>query len=534
MKKISKNKVFFIFSCLAIAFFTAALVPKTFQNDTFFNISIGKYILNNGIDMQEHFSWVPNLAYTYSHWAFDIIIYLLYNCWNFTGIYVFTIIFSAIIAVTLFTLLSKAYKTPVSAFLVTAVSVFVVKDAFTARSQIISFLCFIIEIYCLEQFIETKKKRYPLILVALSIVIANFHAATWPLILVLFLPYLAAGFFNLISCKNIYTFLSNFKEKQLQKLDINSSEATKCKEDIEYYKKLAKDKILSDKSKLQLRNDYNFKNLIIVFIINSLTGLITPIHGVPYTYIIKSMTGTSNFENAVSIDYISEMQPIIPVGSLAFFVFLSLIIFTLAFMPTKIKVEHGFLILGLLIMTLYSRRYVYLLVLLSAFPICELISQCVNKDTEKQIENSILSFILCICSIIFLFVSIFNKQEDPYVDETKYPTKVVDYIKENVDYKNMRIYNSYDNGSYLMLNDIPVFIDSRLDVYCSEFNDTDVFKDYIYVTAGKANYENIFSKYDFTHILLYKKEIANQYITNDTNYKLLYEDEYFSFYQKLN
>ena len=78
MKKISKNKVFFIFSCLAIAFFTAALVPKTFQNDTFFNISIGKYILNNGIDMQEHFSWVPNLAYTYSHWAFDIIIYLLY------------------------------------------------------------------------------------------------------------------------------------------------------------------------------------------------------------------------------------------------------------------------------------------------------------------------------------------------------------------------------------------------------------------------------------------------------------------------
>ena len=60
------------------------------------------------------------------------------------------------------------------------------------------------------------------------------------------------------------------------------------------------------------------------------------------------------------------------------------------------------------------------------------------------------------------------------------------------------------------------------------------FKDYIYVVAGKVNYEKIFSKYDFTHILLYKNEIANQYITNDANYKLLYEDEYFSFYQKLN
>jgi hypothetical protein len=83
-----------------------------------------------------------------------------------------------------------------------------------------------------------------------------------------------------------------------------------------------------------------------------------------------------------------------------------------------------------------------------------------------------------------------------------------------------------------MLNDIPVFIDSRLDVYCSEFNDTDVFHDYIYATQGMEYYEDIFSKYDFTHVLLYKNELLNKYIPKDSNYKLLYEDDYFSLYER--
>ena len=52
-----------------------------------------------------------------------------------------------------------------------------------------------------------------------------------------------------------------------------------------------------------------------------------------------------------------------------------------------------------------------------------------------------------------------------------------------------------------MLNNIPVFIDSRLDVYCSEFNDTHIFYDFIQVSNGYMHYEEIFSKYNFTHIL---------------------------------
>ena len=119
-----------------------------------------------------------------------------------------------------------------------------------------------------------------------------------------------------------------------------------------------------------------------------------------------------------------------------------------------------------------------------------------------------------------------------YAKEDMYPDKAVEYIKENLDYENIRIYNSYNFGSYLMFHDIPVFIDSRLDVYCSEFNDTDIFYDYIYISNGVGHYEDVFDKYDFTHILLYTDEITTPYLKADIGYDVIYEDENFTLFEK--
>lgn len=537
MKK--NRKIAIIFSII-IAIFTIGIVPKTFQNDTFFNISIGKYILENKtIDMQEHFSWVQGLTYTFSHWAFDIVTYLIYNIFGFTGIYVGVIVFAIVTNIILFNLLNKRNKSPIVSLFITLVSIYIIRSAYTARSQIVSFVCFIIEIYAIEKFIETNKKRYGVLLIVLSIIIANFHAATWPLYLVLFMPYLGAAFLNLISAKNIYTIMKNRAEKKLRKLPQNSPKRKKYEEDFRDYSKFIEEIKPPKYTKISRRENYNGKALIILLIIVSLTGLLTPIHGTPYTYIIKSMLGPSNFENNASIDFIAEMQPIVPANNIALIVFSILFIAFLTFMPTKLKVEHGFLIAGLLIMTISSVRYVYLLVFLGSYVLTDLLSQCVKEFIPEDMEslekiciNPIGTISLILLVIIFSTSKFLIRMEDQYVDEKLYPIGATEYIKNNLDYKNMRIYNSYNNGSYLMLNDIPVFIDSRLDVYCSEFNDTDVFYDYVQVAQGKQNYEDVFTKNDFTHILIYNDEIIYNYIKNDGNYKLLYEDEYFTLYER--
>lgn len=536
----NQKKLILILS-IVIAIFTIGIVPKTFQNDTFFNIAIGEHILENGIDMKEHFSWVPdNLDYGYSHWAFDIATYQIYNHFGFSGIYVSVIIFSIITTVTLFNLLSRRSKSPIIAFGVTLLSAYIINDAFTARSQLISFLCFIIEIYCIEQFIETNQKRYALLLIVQAIIVANFHAATWPLLLVLFLPYIAPPILNKFSSKNIYKACIRRLEKKISKLPKDSTKIEECQKDIAYYQKLIDEpKGKYSDYKIVYSQNYNFKNLIILMIIVAFTGLITPIQGTPYTYIIKSMFGPSNFENAISINYINEMQALVPIESLGFIVFSVVILGFLIFVPSKLKVEHGFLLLGLLLMTLTSRRYCYLLVLLGAYPLTSIISSAVTllidndiKLLEKLFIHPITVSVLTALVLIFTISNVLEKIDNPYVNPKLYPTEAVEYIKNNLDYENIRIFNSYNNGSYLMLNHIPVFIDSRLDVYCSEFNDTDIFKDFIYSSYGNQNYKEIFDKYNFSHVLLEKESLIYNYISSDSDYKLIHEDDAYVLYEK--
>ena len=70
---------FNVLAIVCIVLFCIAITPITLQNDTFYTIKIGEQIANNGIDMQDHFSWHENLPYTYPHWAYDTGMYFIYH-----------------------------------------------------------------------------------------------------------------------------------------------------------------------------------------------------------------------------------------------------------------------------------------------------------------------------------------------------------------------------------------------------------------------------------------------------------------------
>lgn len=70
---------FNVLAIVCVIIFCAAIAPISLQNDTFYTIRIGEKIVNNGIDMQDHFSWHENLPYTYPHWAYDVGIYYVYH-----------------------------------------------------------------------------------------------------------------------------------------------------------------------------------------------------------------------------------------------------------------------------------------------------------------------------------------------------------------------------------------------------------------------------------------------------------------------
>lgn len=141
---------------------------------------------------------------------------------------------------------------------------------------------------------------------------------------------------------------------------------------------------------------------------------------------------------------------------------------------------------------------------------------------------TLLGVLILICMI----PAIIERTTEEYVDKTAYPVDATEYILNNLDYENMRIYNHFNFGSYLELNGIKAFLDSRSEIFCKEFNDVEILQDWLDVYNGKVHYDDLFDKYDIDYAIVYNTERINTYLNKDENYNKLYEDDYFSIYER--
>ena len=60
----------------------------------------------------------------------------------------------------------------------------------------------------------------------------------------------------------------------------------------------------------------------------------------------------------------------------------------------------------------------------------------------------------------------------------------------------------------------------------------DIFSDFLTISGVNSYYEDIFDKYEFTHIIIYKNARLNIFLSRDENYKELYSDNYFVVYER--
>lgn len=552
-KKLMKTQVnvnvnFTIVAIILIAIFCICITPVTFQNDTFYTIKIGELIKNNGIDMMDHFSWHENLSYTYPHWLYDLCTYLIYSIAGFKGIYITTCILSVILGISIFSVVSKLTKNKSISFIVTIGAVYVLKDYIAARAQLVTFILFIWELYFIEKFIENSKLRYGIGLIIISLLIANLHVATWPFFFVLFLPYIAEYLIALVSDFVIYrkfkTFILKKKIKIANKKQIDSEKIEKLKHELKVLEsKVSKIKIKREEEnrnpyKLIIRRNKNVKFLIIIMIICALMGLLTPTGDTPYTYLYKTMQGNTT-------QNISEHLPMTLAKNTNAMCILVMLLAILIFTKTKIGLSDLFMISGLCYLMLSTRRQLSMLVLIGAVILTRLIVDLIKRYTKNGLEQAeetaqniavviALSFLIGIWSYSYIK----PKLDDEFVDKNSYPVAACDYILENIDLSKARFYNEYNYGSYMLFRGIPVFIDSRADLYAPEFSgnkDEDIFSDFINTSSISKFYEETFEKYNITHVIMSKKSKTNMIITKtqDKNYKELYSDDNFVIYERL-
>ena len=483
-----KKRVCLIYVILIIIF-CVGLTSRPLQNDVFYMIRLGKDIFKYGIDMKDHYSWISNLSYTYPHWLYDIYLYLIYKHFNFFGIYINTIFVYSIFSIIFFLVVLKSTKNYFYSFFVTFISIFGIFMFESGRSLLLTGLLFFLEVYFINKLIDSGKNRYVFFLIINSLLIANIHATVWLFYFVLFLPFMGE--------KIVYFLVKKYELKYSYKLIIK---------DIKYFNKL-----------------------LISLVGSFLMGLFTPSR-ICYTYIIRIMMGDTQL-------YISEHFPLIVIKHPLFIILVLLLVLVLIFSKTRIKLQELFMIGGLILMSLMSLRHLVFFYTIGLLYMALIVFRYFEDKRDKTfyildklvINNKVVLF----CLVIFVsFISYgifdYNSNED-YVSKKEYPVGAVKYIKNNLDIDDLKIYNDYNVGSYLLFNDIPVFIDSRCDLYLKEFNKDDIFDEFINI---EKRYKKVFKKYKINYVLVNNRDIFNEIMRNDVGYERIYFDKNFSLYDR--
>lgn len=567
-KNVKLNKqtkiAFEILAIICLILLAIAITPKVFQNDTFYTIKIGQSIRQNGIDYKDHYSWHKDLKYLYPHWLYDVITSYIYDyCGGFQGLYIATIALAVFLGIALYYTNKKIIKNQVIAFLISMFQLYFMGNYTAARAQSITFPLFVLTILLIEKLLETGKIRYMVGLVIIPILIANLHSAVFPFYFILFLPYLGEDIVkNFITTPRIRIIHKQILEKQKQiyldkikkfeesdvrieeyKEKIKECDSKIKAENLKIEKYLSKTKDL-DNYKLRIATSENIKKLYIVFIICLFTGLLTPLKDMPYTYTYRIMKGNTT-------QAVSEHQPMILINEKKILISYGILLAILIFTKTKIRLRDLFFLSGLFILSIMTRRQESMLILFGGIVFARILTEFIQRKNPKllleiqEYLTTIFGEIGILIIVLLMSTKMINpKFTQPYIDETSYPVEASHWIKEKLDYKNIKLFNDYNYGSYLLFEDIPVFIDSRCDLYTPEFNGTynknskkfvgkDIFSDFLNVSQIATWYDNVFKEYGATHVITGSSSKLNMLISKDPLYNKIYSDKNFVLYERV-
>ncbi len=538
---------FNLIAIVCIIIFCFAITPITLQNDTFYTIKIGEHILNNGINMEQDPFSMHEIPYTYPHWLYDVGIYLIYSVGGMAGIYISTVILSCILGIVVYITNKRITKNELVSFLLTLGVMYILTGFIAARAQLVTFILFALSVYFIEKFLETKKKRYAIALIIIPTIIANIHLAVWPFYFIIFMPYIAEYliclFVDLHIFHRIQNKFYNMQIKKMQTKQASEEKINKLQEKIDISNKKFEESLKKQERrrkepyKIKMEKRDNTKWLIVILLICVLTGLLTPLGDTPYTYLVKTMQGNTTKS-------INEHLPMVLVQSEPTIAILIIVVGILMLTDTKIRLKDFFMLGGLIILTLMSRRQLSMLTVIGVYSInrmiCDLFDKYDPEGTKKFMTKITSGFGAIITILLVILMSVVEykpKAGNSYINEASYPVQAVEWLKENVNIGEMRLYNEYNYGSYILFQDVKVFIDSRADLYTPEFNgdsEKDIFSDAVQVASISKYYEDVFDKYEITHLLIPNNTKMNMFISRDENYEELYKDNNFVIYERLN
>ena len=447
---------------------------KMYDNDLWYLLSEGRYILHNGVYHIDPLSMHEGLDIVVQNWLSAVIFWIVYSICGSKGILATIFITNIVISYLLYKIcMLISDKNKMLSILVTLFAdINIVLYYGVSRPQIFSFVIMLLLIYLLELYIKKNDTKYLRFIPLLSLLWINLHASLWLYLVLIMIPYIIDSF------KNEKLMLQGYRTKPLVITLVVS--------------------IL-----IALINPYGYKAM--TFIFNS--------YGDKFMHSCIWELHPFSFDNMVCINFFGVIA-------------LTMLLY-LYFRKGTIRVRYICLYFGTLILGMNTVKAFSHFLIVAIFPLALLLKDIFPREFKKntlkreKISNIIMA-ILTIATIgftIYIYCHVYEK-----LDYKNSGAEAVDSIEMFAKDYPATVYTSFDDGGYISFRGYKPYIDPRAEVYLKKNNHkADIYKEFYTFESGEIDIDEFTEKYNFDFIFirkkdrLYKEESIN-------NYFIIYDD----------
>lgn len=462
---------------IAIAVPTAIFLIRDLDNDTWFMLNHGRYILKNGLYPEfEPFTVHEGLHFTFQKWLCCVLFWVIYKYCGKFALKVFCLTVYLIFDFVMYKLLD--YIRPKAStqhmFTIAFMNIFMGQFMYT-RPQLFTYLFLAVEILVLEKYVNEHNVKLLAVIPLLSLLEIQIHSTIWLILLIYMLPYMFDFSFSAKLCKKV-KFLNHTE-----------------------YKKLP---------------------IWIAFFVSMLVALINPYGFESIVYLVKSLD-------------IKELAILIPevrtpslMSSNVLFIVLTIVFCLYGLYKTKTtELRYVFFIGGTVLMAAMSVRQLSFLII----PAAMVFEYFYDLKGLKSFTKNALILVLCLLMVVPTY--------NAYVIQNKvqrYKVDVGDFLAEYDGNPNgVKVFNLGDEGSYLEFLGFKTFNDTRAEVFSDKINNKEnSLRDVIDFESEKVLYNEYIYQYDYKYAIVYnfyKKQCSA--MNKDKNLKRIYTNRLYNVYE---
>lgn len=479
-----------------LMFAPALLVQRVLNNDIWFLLASGRYVLSHGFPVTEPLTMHEGLNFVMQQWLSAVIFQTAFASWGEAGLFAVVSLMYALIILAIFLLAMRVSGNSFFlSYLVTTASALWAYLFMTTRPYVFSALVFVLEMYLVETAMRTGKKGLLAFLPLLSVLLVNLHAAMWPMFLVLLLPYLAESLVQVVKLKS----------GSARSFDLA---------------------------------------LILAGLLSVASALVNPYGWKAMTYLFRSY-GYPEISK-----YISEMLPlnINEAAGKIYFSAIALVwlLYGLAGLKT-VRLRYLFLLTGLSYLCVSSLRNGLLFSVLGFFSLAETwaswqphlptrLMTIPDVAARPFFSRRLLRGMIAALLILLLVMSLhlLTRKVKPEVPGYTQLFAVLDQVKADAETRPLVLYTGYNNGGHAEFIGLKPYLDPRAEVFVRANNGRkEIMAEFVYLQTGKTHYRDFIDRYQFTDLVLGQEDVLKVYLPRDPDFELVFVSGEYMWYKRV-